>query len=61
MASAESAKQLIAEAKGNLLVLLQEEDTDSGFAGSSWSDSMFHACELLTEASQEIERAQLFV
>ena len=52
---------MIAEAKGNLLVLLQEEDTDSGFAGSSWSDSMFHACELLTEASQEIERAQLFV
>ena len=49
---------LIAEAKGQLYVLLQERwEQGSG----EYGDCLYHAVELLTEASQEIERAQLFV
>ena len=57
MVSSESTLGLIAEVKGQLYVLLEEPGEPSG----EYGDCLYHAVELLTEASQEIERAQLFV
>ena len=57
MVSTESTLGLIAEAKGQLYVLLEEPGEPSG----EYGDCLYHAVELLTEASQEIERAQLYV
>ena len=59
MVSVESTLGSIAEAKGNLLVLLQE-GTDGEVPSGEWSDCMYHAYELLTEAMQEIDRAKLY-
>ena len=60
MVSIESTLGLIAEAKGNLYVLLQEDAEASVPGSGEWADHMYHAVELLTEAMQEVDRARLF-
>src|SRR3990172_6592356 len=54
LVSVQSTLGLIAEAKGQLYVLLEEPGEPSG----EYGDCLYRAVELLTEAAQEIERAQ---
>lgn len=59
MPSLRSAEEWIAQAKGDLLVLLQEGDEGASPTGE-WADHVYHAYELLTEAQQELDRARLY-
>jgi hypothetical protein len=59
MASLESVLGLLAEAKGELLSLLQDSDHD-GRDWAEWGDWLYEAVESLTEASQHIDRARLY-
>jgi hypothetical protein len=49
----------MAEAKGQLLSLLQDSDHD-GRDWVEWGEEMYEAVELLTEAMQHIDRARLY-
>lgn len=58
MASAESVKQSIAEAKGDLMTLTQQKDhSEWGFSAQDWADEMYLAWEMLGEAVKHIDRA----
>lgn len=61
MASTESARQLIAEARGILLVLMQEGDSDRGFVNTPWADEMYRAWEELGSALSSIDKAETYV
>ena len=59
MASVQSAQNSIAEARGQLLSILQDNDEYDGFAGLEWSDLVFQATEDLKSAQQHLDRAEL--
>lgn len=59
MASLKSAGEFIAEAKGQLYTLLQDNDTGSGFAREQWSDQVFEATQRLQEALNHLDNAEL--
>jgi hypothetical protein len=57
--SIEHALGLLAKAKGELLVLLQDGDHD-GRDWTEWGDWLYEAVTSLTEAMQYIDRARLY-
>lgn len=61
MASLESVRNLIDEAKGILLVVMQEADDEPEptLFEEAWAYEASRGYELLTEASQAVGRAQL--
>lgn len=62
MVSLESVLGQIAEAKGNLMVLLQDgTPEDRLFPEGGWADEMWAAYDHLTAAMTSIDRARLFV
>lgn len=59
MASIRSATDFIAEARGQLMTLLQENDTAGGFASTDWSDEIYQASICLRDALDHIDNAEL--
>lgn len=59
MVSEGLARSLIAEAKGVVLTLMQENDNGTGFASPEWADAMYEAVYLLREADRALDRAAL--
>lgn len=60
MASIKSAIDSINEARGDLLTLLQENDTgEGGFATPVWSDEIYQASVCLRDALDHIDNAEL--
>lgn len=60
MASTQSAIDLIAEARGIILILMQEGDHGHGFENPEWADEMYIAWELTGNAVKHIEQAEDF-
>lgn len=61
MASVRFVSDSINEARGQLLTLLQDNDTEGGFATAEWADQIFEASQRLKEAQQHIDNAELSV
>jgi hypothetical protein len=57
--SIRSASQFINEARGELFTLLQDNDSEGGFATPEWSDEIFQATEDLKSAQQHLDHAEL--
>lgn len=60
MVSVRFASELLNEARGQLLTLLQSNDTEGGFATSEWSDEIFQATECLKAAQKHLDHAELY-
>ena len=60
MVSVQSASALIAEARGELMVLLQENDNANGFASPEWADETYPAYECLGDALTHLDQAAQF-
>lgn len=61
MASTESARLLIEDARAMVFILMQEGDSERGFVNSYWADEMYQATELLKQALASIDRAESYV
>lgn len=60
MTSMQSVRNLIGEAKGQLLVLMQEGDSEAGFeANIEWADVMYRAYLELKAAEDSLDQAEL--
>lgn len=59
MASLRRAIEGLAEAKGHLLILLQENDRQDGFATETWSDEIYQAIVSIEDAQTHIDQAEL--
>ena len=58
MESIESVRRSILDAKGGVLILMQEGADENG-ASDEWADLMFEAYELLSMASEVLDAAEL--
>ncbi len=59
MASMESARNSLAEARGDILTLMQEEDTGSSTI-SFWAEFMYAATERIEDAMEMLDQATLW-
>lgn len=57
MASLESANNSIADARGDILLLMQEGDGPDGWYDEGWAEEMYLAWEALGEALNHLGRA----
>lgn len=61
MPSVDSAIETLLDVKHNILIMMQEGDTEEGFGPSlTWANEMYHAWELLGETIKVLDTAKQY-